>query len=295
MIKKIIRKLNGNEYTRELIMIPIIYFRDKIWEAKNFQFIRDGQKKLKEYKNIHNGGRCFIIGNGPSLRVRDLESIKGELSFASNRIFDLYSKTEWRPTYYGIQDFYVLKEISEEVEKEELGSKVRFIVSNRPEYMCHDMKVDKKNRFFYLGTCLSENRTVKFATDFSKTVGHGGTITYAMIQLAIYMGFKEIYLLGIDHNYGKFIDNQGRYNKNIHADSHFAGIKPYKNLKVNNVPHKRGELYISTKAYEVANVYAIDHNIHIYNTTRGGCLEVFERKNFDEVLREFKQKKETND
>ena len=59
---------------------------------------------LKKYKNIHKGQRCFIIGTGPSLSVEDLEKLKGEITFGSNRIFEIYSQTDWRPTYYMNQD-----------------------------------------------------------------------------------------------------------------------------------------------------------------------------------------------
>lgn len=284
-MKKIIRALNGNPITREYLMVPVIFCRDKLRDYKNRVFIRKGQAGIGQYKDIHKGQRCFVIGNGPSLTPEDLNLIKGEYSFAANRIYDIYPRTEWRPTYYGIQDFYVLQEISQEIEDEENGARVRFIVSNRTEYMCEKMKHDEKNRFFYLGTCLSENRNIKFTSDFSRTVGHGRTITYAMIQLAAYMGFNEIYLLGVDHSYGNYIDKNGNYDKDIHAQSHFAGAKAYKNLKTSNVVHRRGLLYVSTKAYQKAEEYSRKNNFRIFNATRGGCLEVFERVKLEDVVK----------
>ena len=284
VLKRIIWNMNGNIYTREIIMIPIIFIRDKFIDLTNIKFIMQGQKRIRKYKGIHKGERCFIIGNGPSLTPDDLDLIKDEICFASNRIYDIYPKTKWRPTYYGIQDFYVLKEISQEVENEETGADVRFIVSNRPKLICMQMKTNPKNEFFYLGTCLSENRPIKISNKFDKTVGHGGTITYAMIQLAIYMGFKEIYLLGVDHNYQNFKSNDGTFDKAAHTASHFSGVKPYKNLKVSNVPLKKGVVYISTKAYQKAEDYSHSHGFRIYNCTRGGKLEVFERKNLEEVI-----------
>lgn len=286
MIKKIIRKLNGNLFTRECIMIPIIYVRDKCRDLKNIGFINQGRKRLLQYKGIYAGKRCFIIGNGPSLVPEDLDLISGEVCFAANRIYDIYPMTRWRPTYYGIQDLYVLKEITQEVEDEEKGSKVRFIVSNRPQYMCEKMKIDPQNEFFYLGTCLSENREIMFSEDFAHKVGHGGTITYAMIQLAIYMGFTEIYLLGVDHSYGNYFKDNGDFDKDAHVKNHFAGSRAYKNLRVSNVPHRRGFVYVQTKAYEKAAEYARSHDITICNCTRGGKLEAFPRKSLEEVLDE---------
>jgi hypothetical protein len=285
IIKKVIWELNGNIVTREFLMIPVIFCRDKLLDLKNYRFIRAGQKQLSQFKGIHEGERCFVIGNGPSLSLADLDLIKGEYSFAANRIYDIYSKTVWRPTYYGIQDLYVLKEITKEVEDEENGAKTRFIVSNRPDYMCDEMKTDPKNKFFYLGTCLSEHRKIKIASEFDKTVGHGGTITYAMIQLAMYMGFKEIYLLGVDHNYKNYMSNDGNFDKEAHAASHFEGAKAYKNLRTSNVPQKKGVVYVSTKAYQTAENYSRKHGIRIFNATRGGKLEVFERTNLEDIVK----------
>ena len=40
----------------------------------------------------------------------------------------------------------------------------------------------------------------------------------------------------------------------------------------------------STYSYKVLRDYADRHGIHIYNATRGGMLEVYERRNLDEVV-----------
>ena len=63
-------------------------------------------KKLSQFRNIHSGKRCFLIGNGPSLRASDLDTLHraGEITFAFNRIYNIFDQTEWRPTYYISQD-----------------------------------------------------------------------------------------------------------------------------------------------------------------------------------------------
>ena len=38
------------------------------------------------------------------------------------------------------------------------------------------------------------------------------------------------------------------------------------------------------KNYECANRFAQEHGVKIYNATRGGYLEVFERINFESVF-----------
>ena len=89
------------------------------------------------------------------------------------------------------------------------------------------------------------------------------------------MGFKEIYLLGIDHNYSIELDENGNLYKNNGVRDHFSD-----NDKTENVP----QTFKSTLAYKAAKEYADRNGIKIYNATRGGKLEVFERKTLEEVL-----------
>ena len=62
--------------------------------------------ELRRFKNSHLGERCFIVGNGPSLKIEDLEKlyVNGEITFAFNMIYKIFDQTLWRPTYYGISD-----------------------------------------------------------------------------------------------------------------------------------------------------------------------------------------------
>ena len=65
---------------------------------------RNSNKYLKTLKNRYAGKRCFVIGNGPSLTKEDLELLRNEVTFASNRIYKMFDKTDWRPTFYAVFD-----------------------------------------------------------------------------------------------------------------------------------------------------------------------------------------------
>ena len=101
------------------------------------------------------------------------------------------------------------------------------------------------------------------------------------MQLAAYMGFSEIYLLGVDHNYQKTIDLNGNVVVDPNAKDYFcegydADIKDV-------VVHDMGN---NTRAYMDAKKYCDATGCTtIYNATRGGKLEVFKRVNFDELVR----------
>ena len=98
------------------------------------------------------------------------------------------------------------------------------------------------------------------------------------------MGFKEIYLLGIDHNYSITRNAKGRLVRREQAGSSYAGgMQSYVNM--NNLPR----IEETTVAYETAEKLSKKLGIKIYNATRGGKLEAFERVDLDNVL-EGKQK-----
>lgn len=227
-------------------------------------------KKLSALRNVHKGERCFIIGTGPSLRVEDLETLKNEYTFAPNRIFELFNNTDWRPTYYICQDSTIIQNFSEKIKM--LSTEFSFLPVNYKT----EFKGDHY-RFFVLKEQLYYPNNAPFSKDVSKCLGQGYTVTYGAIQMAIYMGFSEIYLLGIDHNYNIIRDAKGRPVKKD-VDSNYA--KGMTNF-MQNLPRVEE----STIAYETAEKISKKMGIKIYNATRGGKLEAFERIDFDKIMK----------
>ena len=93
------------------------------------------------------------------------------------------------------------------------------------------------------------------------------------------MGFKEIYLLGIDHNFAIQRKRNGEIITND-IQNHFSA--EYDSSK--NRHFIEMDIDLATSAYECARVYAEKNNIKIKNATRGGNLEVFERVDFDSLF-----------
>lgn len=269
-VKKLIQ---SNKHICKLLSYPII----KIYKLKNsrlrYKLCNEG-KKLEKFKNIHNQKRCFIIGNGPSLNVEDLNllGLNKEITFGTNRIFNIFDKTAWRPTYYCIQDFVLINNIKDKINKVEC--KEKFIAINAK--WAYNLDFNDVN-YFYLNTERYYPNLPKFSEDISEQIYEGFTVTYGAIQLAIYMGFKEIYLLGVDHNYSIHINNKGEKIKDEKVKDYFSNDSN----KDMNLPN----LENSTLAYMKAREYCDKNNIKIYNATRGGKLDVFERIDFENVIK----------
>lgn len=238
-------------------------------KVPNNRKLRETHERIVSLHNSHQGERCFIVGNGPSLKTEDLLKIKDIPSFASNRIYEIYDSTDWRPTFYCIQDYKLIKKHYKTVNQKVDDIKYVGMVKSRP--------YPKIENAVFLNLIWKEYKPnpAPFSEDIADCIYGGSTITYMCLQMAIYMGFKEIYLLGIDHNYSIMIDENGQMVKQENLQDHFS-----KNDQIENIPH----LDNSTLAYKAARQYADSHGIKIYNATRGGKLEVFERIDFDRFI-----------
>lgn len=227
--------------------------------------------KLKKLKDIHKGERCFIIGTGPSLKIADLEVLKNEYTFAPNRIYELLDNTDWYPTYYMCQDHKIIQTFADKIKS--IKSKLSFLpVNYKNEFN------DSKYYFFVLKEQLYYPTDAPFSKEVSRFIGQGYTVTYGAIQMAIYMGFSEIFLLGIDHNYNIIRDAKGRpVRVENGSDNYSQGMVNYMDMK--NLPRVEE----STIAYETAEKISRKMGVRIYNATRGGKLDVFERVDFDSI------------
>ncbi len=234
---------------------------------------RSACKELRKYKDIHKGQRCFIIGTGPSLKVKDLEALKGEYTFGSNRIFEIFPLTSWRPTYYINQDYQLIEKFQNEISAVDVLRKFMPIE-------CKKFFAQKKDTsYFVLRYKEYYPKEADFSTHIDRYMGQGFTVTYGAIQMAYYMGFSEVYLLGIDHNYSISLDEKGVPIINKGAKDYFEGSRA--SNKGLNLPR----VVESTMAYITAQRFCEKHKgFKVYNATRGGKLEAFPRVNLDNVV-----------
>ncbi len=228
---------------------------------------------LKKYKDIHKGKRCFIVATGPSLTVEDLEMLKGEHTISMNSIYVSYKNTDWRPEYYVIQDQFVYEKIHQELHSEEYNAMfIGSIIAERFELPSGD-NVNVFPLDLLWQQIPNKAYHTKFSSDIYNRVYSGYNVAYSSLQIAVYMGFNEIYLLGADCNYLQ--------DKKYFAEDKNRGKEDYFTKKFYAANTDKFIL-----AYEVAKKFADIHGVKIYNATRGGLLEVFPRANLDEVVKQ---------
>ena len=267
-MRKILKKIRSAKWRRYLLS-TILFFL-------SLQGLKQ-RHTILALKNKYCGKRCFIIGNGPSLRAEDLEllHLHNEISFAANHISKIFPKTNWRPTFYCVSD-------------EGLQRKIQNIMSETSA----DLKFFTRKYFFYTrkvaGNCIYLNadtdRKLLTAPLFAKNILNKiysiATVTYISIQIAVYAGFKEIYLIGVDHSYPKMHNADGSIQEKHKARAHFYNDANDENQKRLLIPFE-SEMDI---AYKKAKEHADEHGISIFNATRGGGLEIFPRVDFDTLF-----------
>ena len=228
----------------------------------------DERYSLKQYHNKYKGKTCFIIGNGPSLKYDDLNKIARNniCSFGLNLIYGIYDVVLWRPTYHIITEYNIYRTYYDEISKLKRDS--LFI----KDFLCDEEHLLDVN--YYKGNltrCYYENQ--RFSENIAKVVYSGCSVMFDAMQIAIYMGFKNIYLLGADFT--------------VNGDATSKGNHVYDDVKKDKrTVAGRSYLDATLVAFEIARKYAESKGVHICNATRGGNLEVFDRVNFDSLFDE---------
>ncbi len=224
-------------------------------------------RKIERFKDQYVNKRCFIVATGPSLRTSDLEVLlrHKELCFSVNTIYKIFEHTKWRPDFY-ISDCAEMYEGDCEIPINKMGE-TNLLLANY-EHKGERESEQKVYEIYMHYSCYMESLP-RYSEDCSRWVQSGGTITYMCMQFATYMGFREIYLLGVDFTHGA--QGEAAEYSHFYKESENEGKSFCYETAVEN-------------AYLSAKHYADAHGIKIFNATRGGMLEIFPRVDFDSLF-----------
>lgn len=146
---------------------------------------------LERFKGCNKGRRCFLVGNGPSLKKEDLDLLheRGEICFGVNSIYKIFDQTAWRPNYYVAVDQYVIEDEIEDINSIDC---TKFLLHLEYE------RLITKGDVYELHRCAAPVSEHNFSFDIVEGIYSGDTVIYDALQIAVYMGFSEIYLIGVD-------------------------------------------------------------------------------------------------
>jgi hypothetical protein len=236
----------------------------------------ENERRLASLRNREAGKRIFILGNGPSLNRTDVDRLAGETCIASNAIFLMFERKKFRPAYYTIEDYLVAEDRRAE------AAALKGCWKLFPEDVRRFIPPDDQT--IYLNFLRQYDGFPKFSDQFLRRVYWGGTVTFMNIQLAYYLGAKNIYLVGFDHNYarptekdqvrGAVITSANNDDANHFDPRYFGAGYRWHDPKVERME----------EAYRIARQFLNERGVGIYNATDGGHLEVFPRVAYDSLF-----------
>lgn len=254
----------------------------KILSAFNLPFYylfgkRKNTIMLQSLKDSHLNEKCFIVCSGPSLKTEDLDRLAENniFSFAMNNIGKIYPKTKWRADVLMMREKGVFRKRHGKVAlKCEAGLKIL----NSTDYLRGKQVIG--NKVYIKSDCSPKLlKAPKFSGDALDILYSIGTSTYITIEFAYFMGFREMYLIGCDMSYAVNINKDGSIFYNSSGVSHCYDT--CENKKTNKTPNPTWQQIV---ALDFVEQYSKKHGFRIYNATRGGCLESFERVDIDCLL-----------
>lgn len=218
-------------------------------------------ERIRRYKNLHRGERCFVLGNGPSLRETDLSLLARETTFGLNRIYLNFPKMGFETTYYVAVNTLVVEQCAEDILSLQMP---RFISWRGRKWL------PRKGDIIYIDTDYTDPAT--FAKDATGRIYEGSTVTYVALQLAYYMGFSEVILVGVDHSFV----TQGDPNVTVRSRgedlNHFS-----KDYFGEGFRWQLPDLDASEHAYRLAKAAFDADGRKIVDATIGGQLQVFKK------------------
>lgn len=237
--------------------------------------------------------QLIILGNGPSLRTNlnnDLDLLRSADTLAVNFAANTPEFSEIQPTYYLLADPHFFDKAGEDPNVGRLIENLNSITF--PMTLFVPAGAQKADSYFH-----NHNLTVKH---FSFTAVEGYTwfenammnshrgmprprnVLIPSIMVGIWLGYKEIYLLGADHSWLKTLSVNDR-NEVVSIQPHFYKEDSREQQRVNEVYVNRQlhevleSMMIAFKSYHRIREYADRCGTQIFNSTPGSMIDAFER------------------
>ncbi len=172
-------------------------------EAASHPWRRDSIARLAEWQDKCKGERAFIIGNGPSLNQTDLSKLRGEFTFGLNRIFLMFPKLGFQTS--------CLVSVNDLVIEQSLSDITALAIPTFLSWRSHRFFPPSRTAPVTPMFLYTTYEGAIFQRDARRRLWEGGTVTYVALQLAYFMGFQQVILIGVDHNYA----TKGEANKTV--------------------------------------------------------------------------------
>lgn len=260
-------KIDGFIYTLYNFIVKLMF----LFDYKSRSLI----KHNVYYKDKHSGSRCFILGTGPSLNELNsaqLDKLKKEFVFGLNSLYKSNIGKSLNPNYYALVDnnyWGFMSDAYNDISKVYSENPPVFITDARAEFLINKLQGDIKAIFLY----AKKYPVKKVSSDIDKDIYGLMNVVSVCIVTAIFMGFKEIYLLGCDYNAFCNFGSGHCYDDKDEMDNVSYNLSFY--LKY---------YHITTEFHYLIAQLAKDRGVKIVNLSDVSLLDAYPRKPVSSVL-----------
>ncbi|MBX3670104.1 MAG: glycosyltransferase [Rhodocyclaceae bacterium] len=219
---------------------------------------------LRAFRNIHAGRRAWLIGNGPSVQLSDLDQLAGEITFCFNRFYLAHGSTKLRATYTVSGDKQMIEDFGEEMAERSGGT--IFFASDAPP------QVRARHHWIPQIPCFPP----LFSYTPGRFVSPGGSSLYVAMQIAHYMGIRELLIYGADFKFvwRKSSVSSDKFRTAVGDGNHF--IPNYRNGAAWCPPSFKDIV----AAFLTARTVFASQGGSIVNASRQTQLDIFERRRY---------------
>jgi len=255
--------VNGLRTTRDTFKMLVD------WPDSQFHpWRRESIKKINALKNTHVGERCFIIGNGPSLKNTDLSKLKDEFTIGMNRFYMAFNDLGFTSSVLLTVNDLVIEQCAEDLRNLTIPT---FVAWRGRKW------IQPAENLSYLYTSYDLPR---FNGNAAGRLWEGATVTFVAMQLAYFMGFKTVYLIGVDHSFA----TQGKPNTTITSEgddpNHFNPGYFGKGFR-----WQLPDLETSEMAYTMARSAYQKADREVIDATVGGKLTIFPKVDYESLFK----------
>ncbi len=266
------------------------YLINSLVDVHDLLFTHPDLKKNVELKDKYNNERIFILGSGSSILLYDLKVLNSEYVMTQNS-FHMHKDISYvDPNIHCVVPYYQSnKEISIWVDyiadmKARMPNSL-FLWGLNTKALIDKYHEDISEKSYYIRTKYNLLTLKKAKVNISKTIMTIPTVLTQCLTVAIYLGFKEIYLLGFDldqichtndQTYGRF------YGMSKITETEF---EKYANQRL-DVETTDGwyTWWLMNKQFFLIKHFADQNNISIVNGTQGGILSYFKREPIENII-----------
>lgn len=219
--------------------------------------------RLQRLRGRHQGQRCVIVANGPSLNRMRLDWLHRETVIGMNKIHLGLRRFGFYPTYYVAINRLVLEQSRDAI------ASMRCLKLLGCHAVAAGLRADAL-------TCIldTENPPARFSRNLADGVHEGWTVTHVALQVAFHLGFSEVVLIGLDHRYQfegapNAISVMNGADPNHFSPDYFGGQR-----------WDNPDLMRSEESYREARAAFESVGARVVDATLDGACPVFERVDY---------------